>query len=445
MSITSFGRLSDQIKDVSAINDVGRVSGSERGVVFATGLSRIARVGDSVSIEPRYGNTVRGEIIRLEQDNVTILIDGNIENIALRDPVEIQQRRSFCPDESWIGRVIDPYGQPLDGIPLMRGSEASNLLSDPPLATSRRAWGDRLETGLAALNTVLPLVKGQRVGLFAGSGVGKSTLLAQLARGVDSDVAVIALIGERGREVRDFIENVLGKTGMARSVVIAATSDQSPLVKRRAAFAAMTVAEYFRDKGKHVLLLADSLTRFAEAHRDVAAAAGEAGSVRGFPPTTAHMISSLCERAGPGSGSSGDITAVFSVLVAGSDMEEPIADIVRGVLDGHIVLDRTIAERGRFPAIDVVRSVSRSLPDAANSGENAILRNVRQVLSTYESAELMIRSGLYAKGASTLVDNAVSVWPSLDAFLSEPEPDDTAASFSRLGNCFAQSGAKPDA
>jgi flagellum-specific ATP synthase len=290
-------------------------------------------------------------------------------------------------------------------------------------------------------NTLLPIVRGQRIGLFAGSGVGKSSLLAKLARGVDADVVVIALIGERGRELREFTDNVLGPEGMARSVVVTATSDMSPLVRRRAGWTAMSVAEHFRDLGLHVLLLADSITRFAEAHREVALAAGEPGSMRGYPPSLAHTIMELAERAGPGPSGAGDITAVFSVLVAGSDMEEPVADILRGVLDGHVVLDRKIAERGRFPAIDLLRSVSRSLPEAASAGENALITEARKLLGAYDRAELMIQSGLYAAGSDPLVDTALKVWPDLDAFLSEDEPEDTAASFARLARCLDPSGA----
>ncbi len=223
------------------------------------------------------------------------------------------------------------------------------------------------------LNTLLPIVAGQRLGLFAGSGVGKSRLLGQLARNMEADVVVVALIGERGREVNEFVTRVLGGEGMRCAVVVAATSDQSALTRRRCAWAAMSVAEHFRDTGRNVLLLADSVTRFAEAHREIAVAAGEAPALRGYPPSVAPLITALCERAGPGAAGQGHITAVFSVLVAGSDMEEPVADILRGVLDGHVVLSRDIAERGRFPAIDVGRSVSRSLPDAATAAENTLL------------------------------------------------------------------------
>jgi len=282
------------------------------------------------------------------------------------------------------------------------------------------------------LNTILPIVQGQRVGLFAGSGVGKSRLLAQLAQSMQADIVVIALIGERGREVNEFVHRVLGPEGMKRAVVVAATSDQSALTRRRCAWASMAVAEHFRDAGNNVLYLADSVTRFAEAHREVAVASGEAPALRGYPPSVTPLITALCERAGPGTSAQGDITAVFSVLVAGSDMDEPIADILRGVLDGHIVLNRDIAERGRFPAIDVGRSVSRSLPDAASDAENELIAQVRKYLGAYEQSEVMIKAGLYAEGADPVLDQAVRLWPELDAFFAKSDFDGTRNSFDRL-------------
>ena len=289
---------------------------------------------------------------------------------------------------------------------------------------------------------MLPLVQGQRIGLFAGSGVGKSSLLAKLAQGLSADVVVLALVGERGRELREFVETVLGPEGMARSVVIAATSDQSPLVRRRCAWTGMAVAEHFRDQGKQVLFLADSITRFAEAHREVALAAGEPPSLRGFPPSTAHMIMSLAERAGHGPEGAGDITAVFSVLVPGSDMEEPVADILRGVLDGHVVLSRSIAERGRFPAVDLLRSVSRSLPQAASAEENALIAEARRLLGAYDRSEMMIRAGLYAEGSDPVLDQAIHVWPALDAFMARDRQAGVAESFADLAKALEKPPAR---
>ena len=247
------------------------------------------------------------------------------------------------------------------------------------------------------------------------------------------------MVGERGRELREFVESVLGPEGMARAVVVAATSDQSPLMRRRCAWAAMAVAEHFRDAGRHVLFLADSITRFAEAHREIALASGEAPSHRGFPPSTSQMIMALAERSGPGPEGSGDITAIFSVLVAGSDMEEPVADILRGVLDGHVVLDRAIAERGRFPAVEVLRSVSRSLPHAATDPENALIGRARAALGLYAESELMIKAGLYAPGSDPKLDEAVRLWPALDGFAARTSPD-AGTSFAMLADALGAGG-----
>lgn len=436
MADVGFDQLTAEIAAISPARDVGRVARIGRGTIEVSGLSAVAAQGDMVEIDTPGHSMRRGEVLNLAEDLVTILPDGDIEGLSIGAAVTLLGSSQIAPDDSWIGRVIDPMGQPLDGRPILRGATARPLRGVPMNPTERRVLGSRLETGLAVFNTLLPIVRGQRIGLFAGSGVGKSTLLAKFARGVHADVVVIALIGERGREVREFVERVLGVEGMRRAVVVAATSDQSPLVRRRCGFTGMAVAEHFRDQGKHVLFLADSVTRFAEAHREIALASGEGGSLRGYPPSTAHQITALCERAGPGIGTQGDITAVFSVLVAGSDMEEPVADILRGVLDGHVVLDRAIAERGRFPAIDLLRSVSRALPGAASEAENTLISAARQRLGAYDRSEMMIRAGLYTAGNDPALDAAIESWPRLDKFLSEDEWDDTNASFRRLAECL---------
>ncbi len=424
-----FDALVSEISTVAQSVRLGRVTEVARGTVIVTGLQDVASLGDRVLIGEKLG----GEIVALRPDGVTVLTDNLSEGLAMGAPVRLRGQSGIAPDNSWIGRVIDPFGAPLDGRALYRGPRSRPLLAAAPAAATRRRFGERLETGVAVFDTLLPLVRGQRIGLFAGSGVGKSTLLGKFARGVDSDVVVIALIGERGRELREFIERVLGPQGMKRAVVVTATSDQSPLVRRRCAWAAMAVAEHFRDQGLHVLLLADSVTRFAEAHREVALAGGEEASLRGYPPSVAPAIMAWAERAGPGAEGSGDITAVFSVLVAGSDMEETIADILRGVLDGHVVMDRKIAERGRFPAIDLLRSVSRSLPEAASADENEMITQARRLLGAYDRAEMMIQAGLYAKGSDPQIDMAIKVWPALDGFLAEDAPaDGGTGSFQRL-------------
>lgn len=401
----------------------GRVSAIQGGLILTNGLVSHASLGDRVEFSMRSGSLLNGEIVALHADQAAILPEGPVDGLSIGTSAELIFAPRLAPANGWIGRIIDPFGQPLDGRPIVAGGEERSFCPPPPPAASRHRLGARLNTGLAAFDTLLPLVRGQRMGLFAGSGVGKSTLLSALAKGVSADVVVIAMIGERGRELREFVEEVLGPEGMARSVVIAATSDQPPLIRRRCAWAAMTVAEHFRDQGKHVLFLADSITRFAEAHREIALASGESASYRGFPPSTAQLIMSLAERSGPGAGDAGDITAIFSVLVAGSDMEEPVADILRGVLDGHVVLDRAIAERGRYPAVDVLRSVSRSLPQAATASENALIARARALLGTYAESELMIRAGLYAQGSDPRLDEAVRLYPALDSFFTRQSPD----------------------
>ncbi len=331
MHNVGFEQVSAAVTSLQVVRHIGRVTHIRQGMVEVSGLAKIAAQADLVQIQPRKGSPPHGaRFWGLSGGNISVLPDGDCTGLQIGDEVVLLGGTSIAPDDSWIGRVVDPLGQSLDGQPILQGTQARALKGEVPNPTARRPLGNRLETGMTVFNTFLPIVSGQRIGLFAGSGVGKSTLLAKLARGVHADVVVIALIGERGREVREFVERVLGEQGMKRAVVVAATSDQSPMMRRRCAWMAMSVAEHFRDMGRQVLFLADSITRFAEAHREIALASGENGNLRGFPPSTTQQITSLCERAGPGVDQTGDITAVFSVLVAGSDMEEPVADILRG-------------------------------------------------------------------------------------------------------------------
>ena len=432
--------LTAHFADLRPVRPVGRISRADGATLHIRGLTDDASIGDGLQVYRKRGNPLPGEVVQISGDTLVMLAEEPPEGISLGDRVTLLSPSIIAPSPEWLGRIIDPCGRPLDGKPLLRGATARRLLCPPPKAANRRAFGHRLSTGLAVTNTILPIVKGQRMGLFAGSGVGKSSLLGQFSRHMTADVVVIAMIGERGRELRHFVDEVLGSDGLKRSVVVAATSDQSPLLRRRCAWAAMAVAEYFRDAGQSVLFLADSITRFAEAHREVAVAAGEAPVLRGYPPSTTHLITSLCERAGPGIGSQGDITALFSVLVAGSDMDEPVADILRGVLDGHMVLDRAIAERGRFPAVDVLRSVSRSLPAAADTRENGLLKQMRKMISLYDSNAMMIRAGLYTHGSDPEIDKAIQLHPEIDAFLAKEEPDDPQRSFSQLELILRRAG-----
>jgi flagellum-specific ATP synthase len=428
-----FAALRAEISRIPAVMPLGRVARIEAGTVRVTGLEMHLRLGDRVDL-----GKLGGEVIALAPESAVVMTDGAADGLAIGQRVTVSGSPGIAPHDGWIGRIVDPYGQPLDGRPLLQGPVMRPVRTEAPMAAGRKRLGARLSTGVAVFDTMLPLVRGQRIGLFAGSGVGKSSLLAKFARGVEADVVVIGLIGERGRELREFTERVLGPEGMARSVIVTATSDQSALARRRCAWTAMAVAEHFRDQGAHVLFLADSVTRFAEAHREVALAGGEPAALRGYPPSLGQAIMALAERAGTGPETVGDITAIFSVLVAGSDMEEPVADILRGVLDGHVVMDRRIAERGRFPAIDLLRSVSRSLPDAASEDENRLLVEVRKLLGAWDRAELMIQAGLYVKGTDAVIDRAMQIWPALDAFIGEDAPPGgTEASFARLAAILA--------
>ena len=322
-----------------------------------------------------------------------------------------------------LGRVVDGLGRPLDGGADIRGAEVP-VDRDPPSALARRPVDRRIATGVRVLDGLCTLGEGQRIGLFAGSGVGKSTLLGAIARGVEADVVVVALVGERGREVGEFIEHSLGEKGRARSIVVVATSDVAALERLRAAQVATAYAEHFRDEGARVMLLVDSVTRFARAQREVGLAAGEPPARRGFPPSVFAMIPRLLERAGQGS--RGSITAIYTVLVEGGDMDEPVADEVRGVLDGHVVLDRAIAARGRFPAVDVTASLSRVMGAIVTPEQRDAARRLRALVATYEAKRDLVTLGAYAKGSDKELDEALLRMPRIEQFLRQDTGDAVA-------------------
>jgi flagellum-specific ATP synthase len=361
---------------------------------------------------------------------------GPLEGIALGARADFEDRpAAIRPSSAWLGRVIDGFGNPMDGKgALPQGTKPYPLKAPPPLATRRARIGGKLDMGVRAMNAFTTLCAGQRMGIFAGSGVGKSTLLAMLARNTNADAIVIGLIGERGREVKEFIEDDLGESGLARSVVVAATSDEAPLVRRQAAYVAMAVAEKLRDDGLNVLLLMDSVTRFAMAQREIGLSAGEPPASKGYTPTVFAELPRLLERAGPGAegpgagganGKTGTITGLFTVLVEGDDHNEPVADAVRGILDGHIVLDRAIAERGRFPAINILRSVSRAMPGCNTPEEQALIQSARGPMTVYEDMAELIRLGAYKAGTNPEVDHAVKLYPQLEAFLTQRKDEAT--------------------
>ncbi|MEO1539044.1 MAG: FliI/YscN family ATPase [Pseudomonadota bacterium] len=432
---SDFSSLTHQIAAIPRWQRGGQLAEITSTSILATGLNETARLGDQVIITDAAGTPRRGEIVALDTRGAILMTYGESRGLAVGDAVMLGGEDTLCPGPGWLGQVLDAFGVPLDGGTVAPGERDMALRARAPNPLLRAGLGERVRTGYALFNTLLPIARGQRLGVFAGSGVGKTRLLAGLASGIAADVIVFALIGERGRELRSFLTEALTEATRARSVVIIATSDRSPLEKRRAMWTAMAVAERFRDEGLHVLLLSDSLTRFAEAHREVALSGGEAPSLRAFPPSTAHALSTLTERAGPGEGS-GAITALFTVLVAGSDMEEPVADMTRGLLDGHIVLTREIAERGRFPAVDIGRSVSRALPDAASKEENTLIARARALVATYDRVEPMLSAGLYVEGQDADADEAVRLYGAFDTFVTLRDDREAEAHFGDLRRLF---------
>ncbi len=392
----------------------GTVTAARDGAIEVTGLGGLAQLGDRVVVRGQ-GAVVGGEVIRTSGAVQQIMPEGGIAGLSVGAPVRLMRPPPICPDDSWIGRVIDPDGRPLDGRPLLPGVAARSLVAAPPPPQARRAMGHGSIPDTRFSIRCCRLRADNGSAFLPGRAWAKSTLLAGLARHLVADVVVIGLVGERGRELRHFVEEVMGPEGMARSVVIAATSDRAPQVRRRAALAATAVAEHFRAAGRHVLLIIDSVTRFAEAHREIAVT-GAKRRVCGVSRLHTVISGRALRKGRSGVRRRGDITAIYSVLVAGSDMEEPVADWLRGLLDGHVVLDRTIAERGRFPAVDIVRSVSRSLPAVASITENRLISDARRLLGTYDRVETMVRAGLYTSGTDAEVDAAVAAWPALDRF-----------------------------
>jgi flagellum-specific ATP synthase len=353
-------------------------------------------------------------------------------------------RAAVRPTDAWLGRVINAMGEPIDGKgPLPSGALPYPFKAPPPAAHTRRRVGAPIDLGVRALNTFITCCHGQRMGIFAGSGVGKSVLLSMMARNVVADVSVIGLVGERGREVQEFLQDDLGEEGLARSVVVVATSDEPALMRRQAAYLTLSIAEYFRDQAKQVLLLMDSVTRFAVAQREIGLATGEPPTAKGYTPTVFAELPRLLERAGPGA-ADGSITGIFTVLVEGDDHNEPIADAVRSILDGHIVMERAIAERGRYPAINVLKSVSRSMPKSANPDFLDVLTRARKVMATYADMEELIRLGAYRPGSSLEVDEAIGLHTPLEAFLGQDKADSTSLldGYQRLADIVAP-GAPP--
>jgi flagellum-specific ATP synthase len=428
--------LLKEIDAVPSLRRFGRVARIEGLLVEVTGAAGAISLGGQLHLTGGSGKEIPCEVVGFRDGRALAMPLGNLDGMSLAARADFDDRPAVIyPSKAWLGRVLDGFGRPQDGKgPLAQGPLAYPIKAQAPAAHARGRVGSKLDLGVRALNAFTTCCKGQRMGIFSGSGVGKSTLLAMLARNTKADAIVIGLIGERGREVKEFVEDDLGVEGLARSVVVAATSDDPPLVRRQAAYVAMTVAEQLRDQGLHVLLLMDSVTRFAMAQREVGLSAGEPPAQKGYTPTVFAELPRLLERAGPGhAGHEGSITGLFTVLVEGDDHNEPISDAVRGILDGHIVLERNIAERGRFPAINVLKSVSRAMPGCNTPQEQRIVAAARAPMAVFDDMAELIRLGAYKTGTNAEVDTAIRLNPELEAFLTQKK--DERASFA---DCYSQ-------
>jgi flagellum-specific ATP synthase len=413
----------------------------------ATGCQ--ASVGDYCDVITGDGFRVESEVVGFSGDRLYLMPTGDIQGLGPSARVIPRQRAGTVRvGPQLLGRIVDGAGHPLDGLGPIECETRVRLTGKPINPLSRKPIEEPLDVGIRSINSLLTIGRGQRVGLFAGSGVGKSVLLGMMARYTSADVIVVGLIGERGREVKEFVERILGPKDRGRAVVVATPADHPPLMRLHGAWLATAIAEYFRDQGLNVLLLMDSLTRFAQAQREIALAIGEAPATKGYPPSVFARLPQLVERAGNGAEGSGSITAFYTVLTEGDDTNDPVADAARAILDGHIVLSRRIAESGHYPAIDIEASVSRAMHEISSAAQMQIARQFRQTLATYQQNRDLIAVGAYQRGSDPRVDNAVTLWPRMQKFLQQEihERVDFAASLTALRAVLADSGGgKPDA
>ena len=423
-------RIQELAVTVPIMRPVGEVVRVVGTTVEAAGLS--LRLGSICWIDLEGGGMVSAEVVGFRDGRLTLVPFGELGGVRPGSGVRLREEQFRVPvGPAVLGRVLDGFGRPIDGKGPLRAQHRV-LLGEAPHPLDRTRITGSLSTGVRAIDGLLTAGKGQRMGIFAGSGVGKSTLLAMIARHASADVNVIALVGERGREVQEFIEEQLGPDGLERSVVIVATSDQSALLRLKAAEVATAIAEAFRDAGNDVLFMMDSVTRLAMAQREIGLGAGEPPALRGYPPSVFSMLPRLLERAG--NSDRGTITGFYTVLVEGDDMNEPIADSVRSILDGHIVLSRRLAEANHYPAIDVLASVSRVMPAIVDTRHRRLASALRGNLAAYEEARDLIEVGAYAAGSSAAIDRAIQLRPGIEAFLCQvsDERDDVTTAVTRL-------------
>lgn len=443
-----FDRLDSLLAYATARQPAHRISGKVARIsptyIVVSGLSKFVSIGDAVSIAG-IGGAVLAEVASIESQtiNVTPFIADHRIELGAR-VTAMSGQLTLSPHESWLGRTLNALGHPIDDSgPLLSGDRAVPIQGSPPAAMRRNPLGEALTTGVKAVDLFTPICAGQRIGIFAGSGVGKSTLLAMLSRAPASDVTVLALVGERSREVRDFLDDTL-KASRSRVVAVVATSDESPMMRRMAPSAAMCIAEFYRDRGKNVLLIIDSLTRYAHSMRELALAADEPPVARGYPPSVFSSLPKLLERAGTGEDGAGTITAILSVLIDGDDHNDPIADATRGILDGHIVLDRAIASQGRLPAVDPLASLSRLAPKIRTKKQAQFATQLIELISRFEDTRDLRAIGGYRPGSDATLDQAMEIVPRLyDALkqdLDEAPVEDVYAFLSQTLPASPRSG-----
>ncbi len=416
--LAQFGeRFRQRLRTYPLVEKVGRVAQVSGLVIESDGPT--AALGDVCRIEsPRFRTELYAEVVGFRDHRILLMPLGDMQQISAGAKVVASLHAAAMPvGRGLVGRVIDGLGRPLDGLGPLNVDRTQRLHNSPPNPLRRQRIHEPFQTGVRAIDVFTPMGCGQRMGIFAGSGVGKSTLLGMMARGAEADVNVIALVGERGRELREFVEKDLGEEGMARSVVVCATSETPALVRLRAAMLSTAIAEYFRDQGLKVLFMMDSVTRFAMAQREIGLAIGEPPSSRGYTPSVFALLPRLLERTG--TGETGSITAFYTVLVEGDDMNEPIADAVRGILDGHIVLSRALATANHFPAIDVLESVSRLVREVTTPEQGGRIGNARDLLAVYRKNEDLINIGAYTKGNNARIDHAIEKYDALNQFLRQ--------------------------
>ncbi len=431
-----FENLTHKISSTKDYTIEGTVCGVKGLLIEVKGVNAFVSIGSICRIVSRTGALIKAEVVGIREKEALLMPFEDTSGIGSGSKVVLDiNEQAIYPGPAWLGRVINCFGEPIDGKGLLpNGLNPYALKASPPQAAQRSRVREKLDMGVRAVNVFTTCCKGQRMGVFSGSGVGKSIMLSMFAKFSAADIKVIGLIGERGREVNEFIEDYLGEEGLKNAVIVVATSDESALARRQAAHVTMAVAEYFRDQNSEVLLMMDSVTRFAMALREIGLAAGEPPTSKGYTPSVFAELPKLLERAGPGIPGSGCITGIFSTLVEGDDNNEPVADAVRAILDGHIVLSRSIASRGRFPSIDVMASISRMMPNCNSDNENLIVTSARKALTDYNEMAELIRIGAYKAGTDAQLDIAIRLYPEIENFLNQRpnERDYLEASYAKL-------------